>query len=282
MLQTSERVNYFNYSALNLDKLKYFIIIFILCVGSVRAFGQRKSVDNLTFFDDRKLHFGFYLGLNTMDYRITNYKEVTQNPVFDNNPVLLNNALGYYGNKKSFEAEVYSVLPGFTVGGVVNYRLDRDFDLRFTPGMSLGSRSFRYFIPIAPEVINKSAGMDEKAYLTTPSAYVDLPVGIRYKGFRHYNSRPYVYLGAAYRYDLENKRISESVVHLRKNGGYAEIGLGIDSYLEYFRFTAEFRFSYGLDNLIRHDSDSEKPLPYYGYIFKELNSNIFTLIFYFE
>ena len=49
---------------------------------------------------------------------------------------------------------------------------------------------------------------------------------------------------------------------------------------EYFRFTAEFRFSYGLNNLIRHDITN--PLPYYGYIFKELNSNLFTLIFYFE
>jgi hypothetical protein len=265
-----------------LVKLKYFLFILALCVGSVHAFGQRKGVNNLTFFDERNLHFGFYLGLNTMDYRITNYNEVTQNPVFENNPVLLDKALGYYGNKKSFEAEVYTILPGFTVGGVVNYRLGRDFDLRFTPGMSLGSRSFRYFIAISPEVVNQSAGMDEKTYLTTPSAYVDLPLGIRYKGFRHYNLRPYVYLGAAYRYDLENKRISESVVHLNKGGGFAEIGLGLDSYLEYFRFTAEFRFSYGLNSLIRHDSDPDRPIPYYGFIFKELNSNIFSLIFYFE
>lgn len=263
-------------------KLKYLLVILPLFMGFFNTFGQRKSVNNLTFFDDRKLHFGFYLGLNTMDYRITNYNEVTKNPIFSNNQKLQDDALGYYGNKKSFGAEVYSILPGFTVGGVVNYRIDRDFDLRFTPGMSLGSRSFRYFIPISPEVVNNSSGMDEKTYLTTPSAYVDLPVGIRYKGFRHYNLRPYVYAGAAYRYDLENKRISESVVHLRKGGGYAEMGLGIDSYLEYFRFTAEFRFSYGLNNLIRHEADSEKPIPYYGFIFEELNSNIFTLIFYFE
>lgn len=263
-------------------KLKYFVIILILCVGTFRAFSQRKSVDNLTFFDDRKLHFGFYLGLNTMDYRIKNYGDVTQNPVFEGNDKLEQDALILYDNNKSFEAEIYSILPGFTVGGVVNFRLDRDFDLRFTPGMSLGSRSFRYFIPIDPNLVNKSAGMDEKTYLTTPSAYVDLPFGIRYKGFRHNNLRPYVYLGAAYRHDLENKRISESVVHLKKGGEYAEIGLGLDSYLEYFRFTAEFRFSYGLNNLVRHDYDPAKPIPYYGYIFEELNSNIFTLLFYFE
>ena len=262
-------------------KLRYILIILTLFEVSNHAFGQRKGVDNLVSFDERTLHFGFYLGLNTMDYRIRNYNMVFDNPVFTGNPVLVDDAFKFYKGKDQFAAEVYTILPGFTVGGVVNLRLNRDFDLRFTPGMSLGNRHFKYFVPITTEVYNNT-GMDEDTYLSTPSAYVDLPVGIRYKGFRHYNARPYIYLGASYRHDLENKRITESVVHLKKGGGYAEIGLGIDSYLEYFRFTAEFRFSYGLNNLIIHDSDPEKPIPYYGYIFKELNSNIFTLIFYFE
>lgn len=265
---------------MNLVKLKYFIIALVLAAGSFHANGQQRRVDNLTYFDDRPLHFGFYLGLNTMDYRISNYNSVYDNPVF-NVPGLKEKAETKYGGKTSFASEVYTILPGFTVGGVINYRLTRDFDLRFTPGMSLGSRSFKYFIKIDPSVYDQS-GIDESTYLTTPSAYVDIPVGIRYKGFRHHNARPYIYLGAAYRQDLENKRITESVVHLKKNGGYAELGLGLDSYLEYFRFTVEFRFSYGFSNLIRHDSDTDKPIPYYGYIFKELNSNIFTLILYFE
>lgn len=268
---------------MNFLKLKYAAVIFILFVGSVRSMAQLRDVNNLTYFDDRKVHFGFYLGLNTMDYRITNYNDVLDNPALANSSKdFQNQALKYYNNNTKFVANVYTISPGFTVGGVVNFRINRDFDLRFTPGMSLGSRSFKYFIPISPEVISQSPGMDENTYLTTPSSYVDLPVGIRYKGFRYFNSRPFIYLGMAYRQDLENKRISESVVHLKKNGGYAEVGLGIDSYLEYFRFTAEFRFSYGLNNLIRHDTDPEKPIPYYGFIFKELDSNIFTLIFYFE
>ncbi|MEI6138137.1 MAG: porin family protein [Mariniphaga sp.] len=261
----------------------YIFILITLFFGSYCANGQLKGVNNLTHFDDRKLHFGFYLGLNTMDYRTTNYNNVLDNPVFADNPTgLKEKALTYYGNQQSFAAEVYSIAPGFTVGGVINYRLTRDLDLRFTPGMSLGNRSFKYFIPINPEVYNQSTGLDEITYLSTPSSYVDIPFGIRYKGFRHNNVRPYIYLGAAYRYDLENKRISESVVHLNKGGQYAELGLGLDSYLEYFRFTMEFRFSYGLNNLIRHDSDMTKPVPYYGFIFKELNSNVFTLLFYFE
>lgn len=249
-----------------------------LIAGALHTFGQRKGFDNLTHFDDRKLHFGFYLGINTMDYRITNYKNVYDNPVFAQHPELVPRAQSVYGLKNSFAAEVYQIMPGFSVGGVVNARLGRDFDLRFTPGMSLGNRHFKY---IGIDPVSQTPGVNQPTYLFTPSAYVDLPVGIRYKGFRHRNLRPYIYAGAAYRQDLENKRISESVVHLKKGGGYAELSLGLDSYLEYFRFTAEFRFSYGLNNLIRHDADPINT-PFYGYVFKELNSNIFTLIFYFE
>ncbi len=249
------------------------------------VFAQRKGADNLLYFDDRPFHFGFYLGLNTMDYRLSHYDDVYNNPVFQNpeNSYIRQNAEeGNFYERTKFRAEVYPPSPGFSVGGVANIRLGRDFDLRFTPGMSLGSRKLVYTIPINKAVIEQSDAPDENTYATTPSAYIDIPVGIRYKGFRHYNMRPYVYLGGALRRDLENKRITESIVHLTKNGYYAEVALGLDSYLEYFRFTGELRFSYGLNNIIRHDTDLSRPIPYYGYILKSVNSNILSLIFYFE
>lgn len=263
----------------------YFLILITLLTVNNLAFSQRKGVDNLWYFDDRPLHFGFYLGVNTMDYRMSHYEDVYSNPIFQNPDNTLIRQFAeegnYYPNTK-FRAAVYPLAPGFSVGGVANLRLNRDLDLRFTPGMSLGSRQLIYTIDINQAVYAQIKGSDDKSYRTIPSAYVDLPVGIRYKGFRHKNIRPYVYLGGALRKDLENKRISEGIIHLNKNGYYAEIALGLDSYLQYFRFTGEFRFSYGLNNIIRHDADPSKTIPYYGYIFKSLNSNIFTLLFYFE
>jgi hypothetical protein len=270
-----------------LNKIKYIFLFIAILAGGDQAFAQRKGADNLLKFDDRLLHFGFYLGLNTMDYRMSHYENVYANPIFQDpaNQWIRDNAeSGGYYQKTVFRAEVSPPSPGFTVGGVVNYRMARDFDLRFTPGMSLGSRHLVYSIPISPAVVSQIEGSDEQTYLTTPSAYVDIPLGFRYKGFRLYNLRPFVYLGGAYRRDLENKRISESVIHLKKDGFYAEIAMGLDSYLEYFRFSGELKFSYGLSNMIRHDVDPTKQYatPYYGYIFKEVNSNILTLILYFE
>ena len=270
-----------------MNKFKYILFLIALLAGREYLFAQRRTADNLLLFDERNLHFGFYLGLNTMDYRMSHYDNVYDNPIFQNpaNQWIRQNAeMGGYYQKTNFRAEVNPPAPGFTVGGVANFRLERDFDLRFTPGISLGNRNLVYSIPISPSVIGQIEGMDEQSYLSIPSAYVDIPIGIRYKGFRHYNLRPFIYLGGAYRRNLENKRVSEKVIHVGRDGFYAEVAMGLDSYLQYFRFSGEIKFSYGLNNIIRHDTDPLKAfaIPYYGYILKALNSNILTFIIYFE
>lgn len=263
----------------------------LLLLGAINPlFAQLTRDENLSRFDDRPIHFGFYMGVNTMDYRFSHYGNVMENPVLSNNSVLANIAAKYYNGVNSYRVDCYPLKPGFTVGGVVNFRMNRVIDFRCTPGMSLGVRQMVFTENINQEITRPLGGvllypgLTQERYQTTPSAYIDFPVGFRYKGFRSGNLRPYIYGGAAYRRDLENKRISESVFHLKRNGYYAEVAFGLDSYFPYFRFTGEFKFSYGLNNLIKQDADltSSTPLPYYGYVLKELNSNIFTLLFYFE
>jgi hypothetical protein len=262
---------------------KFLYLLFaILCFSapfSLKA--QWKGVNNLSYFDERPLHFGFYLGLNTMDYRFSHYNNIFDNPVLSNpaNSGIAQNTMQYIGNK-GFRTEVYPPAPGFSVGGVVNFRLGRDFDFRFTPGMSLGSRHLIYSVRLNQTVLNM-AQTDSADYTTTQSYYIDIPIGIRYKGFRHHNVRPYIYLGTAFRRDLATKKRTQSIIHVGQNSAYAEVAMGLDSYLEYFRLTGELRFSYGLNNLIKHDATAENT-PYYGYILKSVNSNILTLIFYFE
>lgn len=245
--------------------------------------------ENLSRFDDRALHFGFYLGANTMGYRFTHYSDVMQNPVLINDPTLAANADRYYNGVHSYRAVISDIKPGFSVGGVINLRMNNVIDFRFTPGMSLGSRQLVFSENITQSMKSTTsevlyAGSTLDRYLTTPSAYIDFPVGFRYKGNRFGNLRPYIYGGGAFKWDLENKHISETVVHLKRNGYYAEVAFGSDFYFPFFRFTSEFKFSYGLNNIIRHDTDltTENPPPYFGYIFEKLNSNVFTLLFFFE
>jgi len=274
----------------NRGKLILFVLLLLLSGAISPLSAQLTRDENLSRFDDRPLHFGFYLGANTMDFRMQHYTDVLQNPVFTAYPELKTPGEVYYKGINSYRVETYPLKPGFTVGGVVNLRINQVIDFRCTPGMSLGSREMRFTENISqffekPEVASglyPTLTLDR--YLSIPSAYIDFPVGFRYKGFRSGNLRPYIYAGAAYRRDLESKRISESVVHLNRNGYYAEVAFGLDTYFPFFRFTGEFKFSYGLNNMIRHDADmtSTTPLPYYGYVLEKLNSNIFSLIFYFE
>ncbi len=273
---------------------RFILWIFLLLLsGAVNPLAAQLTKDeNLSRFDGRTLHFGFYLGVNAMDYRFTHYDNVLLNPVLlaDPSSDLNKRAETFYNGVHSYHVESYPLSAGFTVGGVVNIRVSNVIDFRCTPGMSLGTKQLKFSDNIDQYIKNPQvggllySGSGYERYLTTPSAYIDFPVGFRYKGNRFGNLRPYIYGGGAYRRDLESKRVSESVFHLNKNGYYAEVGFGLDTYFPYFRFTGEFKFSYGLNNIIIHDSDvtSSNPPPYYGYILKQLNPNIFTLIFYFE
>nr|MBP7316196.1 hypothetical protein [Chitinophagaceae bacterium] len=57
------------------------IFILILFLGSVKA--QWSAVPNLTTFDDRTLHFGFTLGINTLDMGFKHYATVYDNPLYN-------------------------------------------------------------------------------------------------------------------------------------------------------------------------------------------------------
>ena len=264
--------------------------LLLLVSGVINPVSAQLTKDeNLSRFDDRTLHFGFYLGVNTLGYRFTHYSDVMQNPVLINDPVLAASGEKYYNGVHNYRAVISDIKPGFSVGGVVNLRMNSLIDFRFTPGMSLGSRQLVFSENITQSIqsnVSRTAlypNFTFDRYLTTPSAYIDFPVGFRYKGNRFGNLRPYIYGGGAFKWDLENKRISETVVHLKRDGYYAEVAIGLDSYFPFFRFTSEFKFSYGLNNIIRHDTGTpENPAPYFGYVFEKLNSNVFTLLFFFE
>lgn len=44
--------------------------------------GQRLFLKNLTTFDEKRIHFGFTLGVNTADLAFTHYNTLADNPLF--------------------------------------------------------------------------------------------------------------------------------------------------------------------------------------------------------
>jgi hypothetical protein len=89
------------------------ILLFIFFVMISKVFlAQRDRVENLPSFDKRKIHYGFYLGLNQNDFKL-NYK-----------------------NSDIAEPDI-SIEPavGFNVGLIAELRLHKNLSLRFEPGL---------------------------------------------------------------------------------------------------------------------------------------------------
>jgi hypothetical protein len=254
--------------------VKRFFYILIFLLAGLTSTAQRLLLKNLTTFDDKLIHFGFTLGINTTDFGFTHYNFVTDNPKF----LLSNNSIDaqYQTTETKVRADISALTPGFTVGIVTNLRLAESFDLRFLPGMSFGERKLVYNIPI----VDVSGETRNPSSYSIKSTFLDFPLLLKYKSRKVNNQRPYLIAGGAYRIDI-SKSGTEDLVRLKPLSSYIEAGVGWDSYLQFFRLSTELKFSFGLNNVL--DSGPKiTQAQVYSNAFSKLSSNIFTLSFHFE
>ena len=82
---------------------------------------KRRNVDNLPTFDDPKIHYGFYLGINQNDFKV-NYRP------------------------SNFPSTIVEIKPtlGFNVGLIADFRVHKNVNLRFEPGLISNSKTI-YF-----------------------------------------------------------------------------------------------------------------------------------------
>lgn len=255
--------------------MKRFIYIFFLLMIGFNSLAQRQVVKNLTTFDDKRLHFGFTLGLNALDFGIQHYNTIGQNPKFDpTTPETVNGEVILADRK--IRADITSLTPGFSVGIVTNLRMTEYLDLRFLPGMSFGERKLTYNIP----VVDANDNTGDKQYFSIKSTFLDFPLLIKYKARRMNNQRPYLIGGVAYRIDI-SKTGQEDLVRLKPFSTSIEAGMGWDSYLQFFRLSTELKFSFGLTNILDNGPKSTQ-LQVYSNAFSRLTSNMFIFSFHFE
>jgi len=255
----------------NRFRVKKFFYILIFLLGALTSSAQRLLLKNLTTFDDKRIHFGFTLGVNTTDFGFTHYTVIGDNPKFAEETV---NGVPIKGTDK-IRADITTLTPGFTVGIVTNLRLAESFDLRFLPGMSFGERKLSYNIPV--QDVNDPG---QKGYYSIKSTFLDFPLLLKYKSRKMNNQRPYLIAGGAYRIDI-SKSGQEDLVRLKPLSAYLEAGVGWDSYLQFFRLSTELKFSFGLNNILDDGPKNTQP-QVYSNAFSKLTSNVFTLSFHFE
>jgi len=232
---------------------------------------QRTVVKNLTTFDDKRLHFGFTLALNTLDFNIDHYPTLGDKTNFVSE--ILSNGTPIVASNK-IRGDISTLTPGFTVGIITNLRLSESLDLRFLPGMSFGERKLTYNIPI-----EEGNNLSKDQFFSIKSTFLDFPLLIKYKSRRMNNQRPYLIGGVAYRIDI-NKSGKEDLVRTKPFSSYLEAGMGWDTYLQFFRLSTELKFSFGLSNILNNGPKDQ--LQVYTNAFSRLSSNVFTLSFHFE
>jgi hypothetical protein len=250
--------------------VKRFFYVLIFLLAGFTSHAQRLLLKNLTTFDDKRLHFGFTLGINETDFGFEHYKVMSDNAQF----MKSENVIDIANRHKSVRADISNLTPGFTVGIVTNLRLAESFDLRFLPGMSFAERKLVYNIPV---VDNNS---DNSEYYSIKSTFLDFPLLLKYKSRKMNNQRPYVIGGGAVRVDI-SKSGQEDLVRLKPFGTYLEAGIGWDSYLQFFRLSTELKFSFGMNNIL-DAGPKDTQAQVYSAAFSKLTSNIVTLCFHFE
>jgi len=243
--------------------MKRFPLLITILLISLQGYTQVKRPQNLPAFDLKRLHFGFTVGFNAMDVAI----------------------------KRNFDADdfVYADLsriqPGFQVSIVSDLRLSDNWNMRFLPGISFGSRDL-YFYTYPVEEGMPASAEDPMYQVALGPSFLDFPLHFKYRSDRVNNYRPYLVGGVNYRYDMSAKRRgkydSETDEYVKFLPGdlYLEFGFGIDNYLKYFKFAPELKVAVGLLNII--DPTGRTGFMEYTESIESAQSFIVMLNFHFE
>lgn len=213
------------------------LIIFCLLIGtSFSVFAQKSpfGVPNGLRQDNQLFRFGFLVGYNQFDFSIRTKADLSS---YDSLMVVNTTALS-----------------GFSLGISANLRMGKYFDLRFIPGLSFGDRIVNYTI----RYNNKKDLVTKK---NIESVYMDIPLMIKFKSSRMHNVRVYVLGGAQYSLDLissakkQEANPREIYLKLNQHDFQGIAGIGLDFYFTYFKFSTEFRMSFGLINLLKYEDN---------------------------
>ena len=190
---------------------------------------SKDPIINLENFDKQRLYWGYFLGLNTYDFKFDYIKPPTT------------------------DISVASNF-GFNVGVVGDLRLQEYINLRFEPGLYYAQRNLTY------------AGFTRQidSYREVRSTYLDFPLLLKFSSKRVGNVRPYLVGGVSATLNLasNSKSLDDNYQQRFRVKPWTqnyELGFGIDLYLEYFKFSPSIRGVFGLNDELIRDNNPDSP-----------------------
>lgn len=238
------------WNKLNLFSPKVILVcaLFAIFAGQAHAQKYKWARTNNPNYDNRKISYGFLIGLHTSTFNIK-YSDQFVTQDFDT---------------------VYAVRPdwssGFSLGFIVNYKVAEYLDIRLTPKVSF------YEFKVNYEYTNMPTDN-----VLIESTMVEFPLLAKYKSARRGNVRMYMIGGlspgieASGKKDFEGRELESKTFNLSIEGGF-----GFDLYYPLFKFSPEIRFSRGLLNVL---GNPDNP---YGQPLKSVTTNTVTVYLLFQ
>lgn len=197
------------------------LLIFGLAQSSV---AQNNPSDNLLNYEDQWIHYGFLISVHSSKY-VIRHSDFFTSPAMDT---------------------VHSIVPGnlggFKLGFVINMKVSEYLDFRILPtvGFYENDLSYRFTNGITQREL-KDATM------------VELPLLLKYKSARRGNLAMYMVFGINPSLEASGKGDEQDVsqkLELRNWNLAIDVGVGLDIFYPFFKFSPEIRYSYGLRNML--------------------------------
>ena len=221
-----------------------FSIVLLFCTLSIQAqFRQsifsKNPVIHLENWQQKRVYFGFFLGLNSYDFK------------FD-----------YTNAVKDIKV---TKTTGFNVGLVGDLRLQEYINLRFEPGLYHTKRTLNYqenyFVNYT--LLRK----DDDKIRELNSTYIHLPLLLKLSALRTGNIRPYLVgglsttlnLSSNSKSTLDNFDTGKKGFRVKAWSPNYELGFGIDVFSEYFIFSPSIRGVFGIKNELIQDETQPSP-----------------------
>lgn len=209
------------------------VLLFLFLALAVNAQGARglfskDPIINHENFDKQRVHWGYFLGFNFYDFKFA-YKQPGKEILVDRTT-------------------------GFDVGLIGNLRLHEYIDLRFEPGLYYTQRNLT-FPGFTKEIDTKRQ---------VGATYLHFPLLLKFSSLRTGNIRPYLVAGVSQTMNLGSNEASiddnkQQKFRVKKMTSNAELGFGIDLYLEYFKFSPSIRGVFGMGDELIRDADPNSP-----------------------
>jgi len=243
------------------------IVIFILGIQIINA--QKERIEYLPNFDKRTIHFGYYIGVNSNSFKVSYFDQSGFDPASPVNPV---------PPQDMFVSINSSV--GFNLGFVIDYRLHKNVNLRFEPGLMSNSKEITFIDPnldAAPDGIPIYKESTTDPVRKIAGTYMHLPLLLKFSANRMNNIRPYIIGGVSFDYNFSsnqdnNKDNWEAEFRMKKSNFMYEVGIGMDFYFYFFKFTPSIRGIFAINNELVQDEERDPqysspwtgPIDYFG------------------